>query len=137
MPKRLEGESGMRRGRLEWAVITLAAVVLALMAGWTLGKYHSRVLLRRSVTAVPTHAIEGELEGDEEETPAVDFPLDINTATAEELTALPGIGEARAEAIVAWREAHGGFRSVTDLLQVPGIGETTLERLLDLITVGG
>ena len=61
--------------------------------------------------------------------------LNINTATAAELEALPRIGPTIAENIIAYREAHGPFRSVDDLLEVPLIGPTTLEALKDLVTV--
>jgi len=61
--------------------------------------------------------------------------LDINRATAAELEKLPGIGPALARRIVEWREIHGPFRSVEDLLQVPGIGPKTLEGIRDKITV--
>ena len=63
--------------------------------------------------------------------------ININTAPAEELERLPGIGESRAAAIVAYREEHGPFTYVEDLIQVPGIGEGILEGLMDQVTVGG
>lgn len=54
--------------------------------------------------------------------------VNINTADAQAIASgLTGIGQAKAEAIVAYREANGPFRSVEDLLQVKGIGEKTLE----------
>ena len=62
--------------------------------------------------------------------------LDLNKASAGELMALPGIGEKRARAIVAWRDANGPFRSVNDLDQVRGIGPATLERLRPFVCVG-
>ena len=55
----------------------------------------------------------------------------------EELQLLPGIGEARAQAVVALRKQRGGFKSVNDLLQVKGIGEAGLDRLRPHITVTG
>jgi len=122
---------------LEWVVVTLTAVFLALMAGWTLGEYHSRQLLNRTDPAAQPAYAQTPDPAPASTGPEVEFPLNINTATAEELTALPNIGETRAEAIVAWREAHGRFRRETELLRVPGIGEKTLEGLLDYITVGG
>ena len=61
--------------------------------------------------------------------------IDINTATAEELTALPGLGPRKAAALVAYREAHGPFRSVDELIAVEGIGEGKLEKLRELVTV--
>ena len=63
--------------------------------------------------------------------------LDINTATAEQLTALDGIGETKAAAIVAYRSEHGGFSSVDELLNVKGIGEKLLEGIRADITVSG
>ena len=62
-------------------------------------------------------------------------PVNINTATAEELQTLPRIGPAMAQRIIAWREGHGGFRSVDELDAVPGIGPSMLENLRPLVTV--
>ena len=63
-------------------------------------------------------------------------PLDINAAAAEELAALPGIGEVLAGRIVAYREEHGPFAAVEDLTEVSGIGEKKLAELEGRITVG-
>ena len=61
--------------------------------------------------------------------------VNVNVATAEELETLPGIGEVLAATIVQYREDHGPFTSVDQLLDVSGIGEVTLEELRDLITI--
>lgn len=71
------------------------------------------------------------------ETVAVTFPIDINRADAEQLTALPGVGEVLANRIVAYREENGSFLSTQELQNVDGIGEKRLEAIVDLITVGG
>ncbi len=63
--------------------------------------------------------------------------ININTATAEQLTMLPGIGETTAESIVAYRDKNGVFISLDDLLNVKGFGEKRLEQLKDYITVAG
>jgi competence protein ComEA len=56
-------------------------------------------------------------------------PVNINTADAATLAkSLDGIGDSKAQAIVAWRDAHGPFKSVDDLSQVKGFGPKTLER---------
>ena len=70
-------------------------------------------------------------------TPAPETPekVNINTASAEELEALPGIGEKRAAAIVADRTENGPFRVPEDITRVSGIGEGILEGLMDYITV--
>lgn len=63
-------------------------------------------------------------------------PVNINTATAVEIAeSLNGIGEARAAAIVTYREKNGPFMSADQLLQVKGVGEKTLEKNLDNIMV--
>lgn len=66
----------------------------------------------------------------------VSFPLDLNIASSRDFEALKGIGPVKASAIVAYREAHGGFRYVEDLLEVSGIGEKTLEGIKDWVHVG-
>lgn len=62
--------------------------------------------------------------------------VNLNRASAAELETLPGIGPARARAIIRWREEHGRFRKVEDVLGVPGVGPATLERLRPLVRVG-
>lgn len=62
--------------------------------------------------------------------------LDLNRARAEDLEALPGVGPKTAAAILAEREARGGFSAVEDLLKVRGIGPKTLERLRPIVSVG-
>jgi competence protein ComEA len=62
-------------------------------------------------------------------------PVDLNTASADELDTLPGVGPATAAAIIEHREGHGPFRSVEELLEVPGIGEAKLAQLRDLVRV--
>jgi competence protein ComEA len=62
-------------------------------------------------------------------------PLNLNTATPEQLDQLDGVGPATAQKIVAYRQAHGGFRSVSELDQVPGIGEKKLAGLKDRVRV--
>lgn len=61
--------------------------------------------------------------------------VNINTATAQELTALPGIGPAKAEAIIQYREANGPFKAVDELNKVKGIGDKILEKIKDEITI--
>lgn len=61
--------------------------------------------------------------------------IPVNTADVYELDRLPGIGPAKAQAIVTYREEHGPFQSTDQLLEVSGIGQATLEGLLDYITL--
>jgi len=62
--------------------------------------------------------------------------IDLNTATVEELTRLPGIGEVLAARIIAYREDHGLFQTLEELKEVSGIGEKVVEAIAELVSVG-
>jgi competence protein ComEA len=63
-------------------------------------------------------------------------PVDVNTASAEQLAeALNGVGDAKAEAIVAYREANGPFKHVDELINVRGIGMATVDKNRDRIRI--
>lgn len=124
-------------------VSVLLAVVTALFVGFTLGLFVGRNTSSGTVTlavspqmqTAPTAAATAAAETVPEET--VSFPVNINTADADTLTALPGIGRVLAERIVAYRRQNGPFRAVEEIMKVEGIGEKKAEAILDLITVGG
>lgn len=61
--------------------------------------------------------------------------VSINTATLEELMTLEGIGEAKAKSIIAYREEHGPYQAIEDLLNVSGIGESLLAKIKENITL--
>nr|WP_318539024.1 ComEA family DNA-binding protein [Terribacillus saccharophilus] len=61
--------------------------------------------------------------------------ININQADSEELTELNGIGEAKAQAIITFREENGPFTSIEQLTEVPGIGEKSLENMKDQISL--
>ncbi|MFT3923153.1 MAG: helix-hairpin-helix domain-containing protein [Myxococcales bacterium] len=62
-------------------------------------------------------------------------PIDLNRATEAELLELPGVGPSRAKAILAFRESHGGFQSVSQLLRIKGFGRAMFKRLRPLLVV--
>lgn len=65
-------------------------------------------------------------------------PVNINTADAATIaSSLDGVGAAKAKAIVAWRDAHGPFKSVDDLAEVKGMGPATIKRNRSAIQLGG
>jgi len=69
--------------------------------------------------------------------PRLSGTVNVNTATVAELQLLPGIGEARAQAVVAERKRRGGFKRLEDLLEVKGIGASSLEQLRPYVTLEG
>ena len=117
----------------EWVVLGLTLLFVLGTLWW----FHS-TQPQEGVTLV-------EVSEDRQETAPVEKPeapgmlegevLDLNTATLSDLTRLPGIGQTKAQAILDWREAHGPFRAVEDLLSVDGIGEKTWETLRPYVRV--
>lgn len=63
-------------------------------------------------------------------------PVNLNTATSEELQTVPGIGPATAEKILLMRKNYGAFKSVDDLLAIKGLGPKRLEKMRKYLTVG-
>ena len=123
-------------GRLEKLTILLTAVFAAVTLVW--------FLLPRGDPAVPTLVEPGHSLRAAEPAETPDAPgilegevLDLNAASEEDLTRLPGIGEKRAADIAAWREENGGFENKEDLMEVSGIGEGTYDRVAPYITVSG
>ncbi len=118
----------------EWVVLALTLLfVIGTLWWFQVSKPEAGVTLvevsddRQAVTPAEKPAAPGMLEGE---------VLDLNTATLSDLTRLPGIGETKAQAILSWRETHGPFRAVEDLLSVDGIGEKTLETLRPYVGIG-
>ena len=62
--------------------------------------------------------------------------INLNSASPQELTTLRGIGDKTAQAIIAYRESHGPFKSVEELVEVKGIGEKLMTSLREQVTVG-
>ena len=85
---------------------------------------------------VPTLASASMAAGQGKGTAASSAPLDLNTASEGELTEVPGIGPALAKRIVEFRDEHGSFKRVDDLMKVRGIGEKSLEKIRPHVTVG-
>ncbi len=126
----------MKISKLELVTLLLTAVFLSFAFGWFL----------RGDTAAQPIRVETERTLSAAQNIPVVLPaptgsaaarIDINTAAAQELETLPGIGPKRAADIIAYREEHGPFRIPEDLTKVPGIGESTMESLIDFITAGG
>ncbi len=86
------------------------------------------------ILSSPTAAVSSDDATDPQAT--TDARTDINSASAVELMALPGIGEVRSQAIVDYRTREGPFQRTDELMRVPGIGAGIYERVRELVTVG-
>ena len=69
------------------------------------------------------------------ETDVTSQKVSINRATKEELLTIPGIGEAKADAIIAYRKEHGGFKQLEELKEVSGIGDALFTQVQENITL--
>ena len=103
------------------------------MSDTTRGRVLARVALLLILAATTAAAAD---TVDATATPAATESVDLNSATTEQLTTIPGIGEAMAQRIIDWREEHGPFRRVEDLMKVKGIGERSLEKIRPHVSVG-
>lgn len=83
----------------------------------------------------PSYIQDPEPEIPPQDEPSVNYPVNLNTATLEELCTLPDIGEERARAIIQYRIDHGGFNDIRELQNINGIGLDTVQKLRYIITV--
>ena len=122
-------------------LLTVLPVLTALFAGLTLGLFLSRNPAGGSVkVSVPAQAQSAAAAADTQPEPSAQedaLPVDINSANVTDLAQLPGIGEVLARRIVDYRTIHGRFTAVEQLTNVEGIGEGKLEAILEQITIGG
>jgi len=117
-----------RRLRNTFCYATLTIVLSSLAAGCARRSYNSEI---RQTPGASTSAISN---GPRAETPSAPR-ININTASADELEKLPGIGKALAERIIEHREKYGPFRKPAHLIIVRGISDKRFHALQDLITV--
>ena len=111
--------------KTEWLLLGLTAVFLCTLVG----------LAARDRNAAAQSPVVTELYAAQEEFMPDLSPLDLNSAAAEELEELPGIGSELARRIVEYREENGPFETVEELMEVSGIGEGRLAGLQDRVRV--
>lgn len=120
----------MSLGKAEKAVMIFALALLAVFAAYTAVNAVTAPELAISAAEFPAPA-RAEIESGGGETALIN----INKAAVEELVSLPSVGEVLALRIIQYREEHGRFAVIEDIMNVQGIGEAKYEKLADLITV--
>lgn len=118
------------------ALVLVTALFSAFLLGFFLGRQSGAVQIQINsvVSGQPSTSPPETTQPDRTQ---AGFPININTASAEELTSLPGIGDVLAGRIVSYREQYGSFLSTEELMDVTGISEKTYERIQEYVTVGG
>ena len=120
-------------------LIVISAAMIIIVLSFSLGYFKAKMDLQKFSDTYAV-SVEKLAESDlleEKTTPSVENPLlvNINTASAAELEALPGIGPVIAERIVAHREANGEFKNRYNIMDVPGIGAGIYDKIKDSICV--
>ena len=118
------------------ALVFVTALFSAFLLGFFLGRQSGAVQIQINsvVSGQPSTSPPETTQPDRTQ---AGFPININTASAEELTSLPGRGDVLAGRIVSYREQYGSFLSTEELMDVTGISEKTYERIQEYVTVGG
>jgi len=128
----------MKLTKTELAAIALLLLGAGILTGLFIGRSTDEALLLPEITAAAQQTAMDDTAPQTEtvrQSDAQPTVVNLNTASAETLTELPGIGEVLAQRIVAYREANGSFDSVEELLNVSGIGEKKLEAIRTRVTV--
>ena len=133
----------MKLKKPESIIIIIALLCLAFTAGFFTGRQTSNgvisVSTQNPVTPSPKDTLKpSDTENDNSTNLSVTpgGPININSASVDELTTLPGIGETLAKRIIAYREETGAFVEKASIMNVYGIGENIYTRIEDLITTG-
>lgn len=113
----------------QWILIGITAAFLCVLVGVFIGRNMTQ-------SYIPVdNAIHTQPEESTGSPQNNDGKIDINTATEQQLTLLPGVGETTAKRIIEYRTEHNGFAAIEDIMNVSGIGEKKFEQMKPYIKV--
>ena len=129
----------MRMERKTMLLLALAALTAVFSLGFFAGRrttpYAVTAQVQKSDAPEESRTDEAQAPAEQEDAPEKTGPIDLNTASLEELMTLPRIGEKIAQRILDYRAQYGRFSAPEQLMDVEGIGEATFDGLKDLVTV--
>ena len=123
----------MKKGQM--ILLSICTVSLCIVFGIFLGRNIPNSYIQPSQQIAKV--TESEVSAETTQTQRENGPLDLNTATKMQLMELPGIGEVLAQRILDYREMHGAFVAIEDLMNVEGIGEKKVEQIKPFVRIGG
>ena len=113
-----------------WILIGITGAFLCLLIGIFVGRItdHGYIPAQAAIDAYTQPTVNGTI--------AYDGRIDLNTATVQQLQLLPGIGPTLAQRIIDYREEHGNFTTIEELMEVNGIGEKKFEDMKPYVKIG-
>ncbi len=123
--------------KLQFIVILVAQISVGFTTGYFIGRQTTAEVVTVEKLPMPTAPLASADPLSQNSAPddTASLMVNINTATALELTQLPGVGEVLAGRIIEYRQTNGAFLTIYDITDIAGIGEKTLEEIEAFITV--
>ncbi len=117
-----------------FGLIILAGIILYF--AFSIPKVNDETVLNKTVTISETHSTGQKISnknGNSES--SIDYPININTCTVDDLVTINGIGEKKASAIVEYRDVIGGYTSVEEIKNIKGIGDKVFDKISPYLCV--
>lgn len=117
-----------------FGLIILAGIILYF--AFSIPKVNDKTVLNKTVTISETYSISQQISnknGNSES--SIDYPININTCTVDDLVTINGIGEKKASAIVEYRDVIGGYTSVEEIKNIKGIGDKVFDKISPYLCV--